>query len=1164
MYDLFLTIAEITLAMTPLLLLAWGFAKLGKRFSAGCRYAVWCILLLRLAIPLNFTLPTPVIDLTPTAITATMPTVQAPTQIEIPIRGETLEVGTIPEVPSPAPALPTIDLDPRRVLPFVWLLGALAVLGWKLAGHALSATKLRRWTIPATDARMIDALNAAKAKLHITRRVTLRICPDVSSPMLRGLIDAEILLPRTDYTDEQLDAIFTHELIHCRRGDLWWKLVAMVATSLHFFNPLVHMAARELEIEMEQACDDAVFRHNAVTRRSYAETMLAVARQGLSAPQRGLNTHFHGPAKALKGRFANILDSSAKRAGLGIIAVTLVVALLLGALISCRNETVISSEAEVIAAAEKAVSQIWSFDHAYVAFSEDRKTATLSARHTQSKVMAWADLEMAHTADGWVVVSGEEGTRNRRDIAADEAARVEAFATRDRAVADRLAQQFGEDVPFAEMLGELARDAERLMAQYLDARLSLRDLQAKFTAYNRTWEQAKNELAATAEQDPDWPMRKEVTEVAGTRYLAARAEQSQLEKTHLRAFDAIVELRVKADAALEGTLAGAIWPLGKSETSAIVRTEQIDDTASLLFTASAGTAVVAAQAGRVYETGYDITDGNYVILSHGDAAFTRYAHLADVTVEEGAQVAAQAMLGHVGRSGRTEIDGSLRLSAYVKGTPIDANLLYLEQIVRNVAAETTAPAEIPDIPALTDPAVEISTDTAPVTAPPTYFSLHAPIAGEDYLAVDDSADTFLRYTTGRRVPVFAPAAGEITALTPESGSYTLTIRHAGGYTTRLTGLDSVSGSVGTVLETGAYLGQATETVTLYLNDAAGNAIDPQKYLHWPLKIDYIYTLHDSLPILHSWSSEIGNYLSEFATGIFGNHHGMLTYVLESLYGKDHDFGQLNLTTYSLTADGKTYRYLWRAHRGPRGFVSFAIDGEMNLLISENERSWHRLSITEKGAFPAGDAIAATPSVGANPLLPDETWFVTDPANSIVLTGIATVYIEPIVPKAPVTTARPPVTAAPTTDTAPLSTAVPVQTTPVSSKPGDLHPYTCDMPIDGIMTTEVWGQMSREYDILLAYIKKVYPGEACDALIVRTYRYEGYDRLWAATVGGRELIFPIDEKGSFLVGQSLKGDATAEQKMFSTPTVDGMPSGTVYLKRDPAQISPPWDITFPVS
>ncbi len=822
MDELFLTIAEITLAMTPLLALAWLFARLGKRFSAGCRYAVWCILLLRLAIPLNFTLPTPVLDLAPPAVAAVTPVEQAPVQLEIPAQSVTVDVNATPALPPVESPATTVAPDMTKILPILWLLGALAVLGWQLAGHGMAVARLRRWMRPVADARLTDALTRAKANLGMRRPVKLWLCAEVSSPMLRGLISPEILLPHGDYTDEQLDAIFTHELIHCRRGDLVWKVVAMAATSLHFFNPLVHMAAREMEIEMEQACDDAVFRYDEVSRRSYAETMLTVARQGLATPQRGLNTHFHGPAKALKGRFANILDSSAKRAGIGIIAATLVVALLIGALVSCRSEE------------------------------------------------------------------------------------------------------------------------------------------------------------APSDHDP----------------------------------------------------------------------------------------------------------------------------------------------------------------------------------VTDAPEESTTDT--------TDPAVEISTDTAPVTAPFSFFSLYAPIATENYLSVDNSSDTYLRYTTGYRAPVFTPAAGEIIGITDEAGGFSVTIRHENGFTSRLTGLDSVAVTVGTALDSSAYLGQAANPVTLYLNDAAGQAIDPENYLHWPRKIDYIYPLHDSLPILHSWSSEIGNYLDEAKIGILGNHHNMLTYVLESLYGKDHDFGQLSLTTEQLTVNGKTYRYIWRAHQGSRGYVAFAIADDMTVLVSEyRQQTWNALRITEKGAFLDETTITATPAQTMPPLFPDEVWFVTDPANSVVLTGIATVCIEPITPSAPVTTWTPPVTDAPTTETTPPVTAEPVQTSKVSSKPGDRHIYDCIMPIDAIMDGGVWEMLSGEYDILLAYIRKIYTDQHCSELALIPRCYTGYPHVWRATVGKHALLFAMNDQGAFVVGQVLEGDETREQKFFSTPTADGLPQGSLYLTLSTESPLCPWDITFPV-
>ncbi len=349
MRELFLTIAEITLAMSPVLLLALLLSRFGRRFSAGCRYAVWCLLLLRLAIPVNISFPAPVVSLTPPA---DMPSVeQVFDHLQIPaVPMDVVSVdANLPTVTDGIPddayvvgggigTSPFAALDLVRPATLVWAVGALAVLLWQAVVCLAAEMRVHRWKLPATDARLTAALARAKDALGIKRTVSIWLCPGIHSPMLHGLIRPEILLPHGEYDDEALDAILRHELTHARRGDLWWKLIGIPAVSLHFFNPLVWIARKQQEIEMEQSCDEAVFRTGDVSRKVYGETMLAVAREGLEMRAVGLNTHFHASAKTLKARFRNILDSSARRTGLWLIAAALAVTLLVCGFVSCRAE----------------------------------------------------------------------------------------------------------------------------------------------------------------------------------------------------------------------------------------------------------------------------------------------------------------------------------------------------------------------------------------------------------------------------------------------------------------------------------------------------------------------------------------------------------------------------------------------------------------------------------------------------------------------------------------------------------------------------------------------------------------------------------------------------------------------------------------------------------
>lgn len=118
-----------------------------------------------------------------------------------------------------------------------------------------------------------------------------------------------------------------HELVHCKRNDLWYKLLVLVTTVLHWFNPVVSLMARAIEGLCEISCDaQVVLGANADMRQQYCETILSVVRYQPKL-KTALSTNFYRGKKGMKKRILSIMDTGKKRAGIGVICFALLLTL---------------------------------------------------------------------------------------------------------------------------------------------------------------------------------------------------------------------------------------------------------------------------------------------------------------------------------------------------------------------------------------------------------------------------------------------------------------------------------------------------------------------------------------------------------------------------------------------------------------------------------------------------------------------------------------------------------------------------------------------------------------------------------------------------------------------------------------------------------------------
>ena len=307
-------------AVALLLLIIRPFVR--HRLPKTAQYYFWMVALIAFLVPMSriFVMPERVDNVVPVSVNVFTVAESNTMGISIgplPVQPPHLAPPTVPAapvtIPGTAPTVPVYEptyMPPAGIvvdstallLVYPWI--ALAVLMYNLIGYGVFAKKLRRRYIPARDEE-VELLQRLCFRAH----VRLFRSKTAATPMLIGLFRPTIVLPDRDYTPAQLQSILLHELTHMRRFDIAVKWLSLLACALHWFNPFVWLARREINRTCELSCDEAVIRNmNAGGKQDYGNTLIDVA-TNTKIPMPVLSTTMCQEKRALKERLTSIMKS---------------------------------------------------------------------------------------------------------------------------------------------------------------------------------------------------------------------------------------------------------------------------------------------------------------------------------------------------------------------------------------------------------------------------------------------------------------------------------------------------------------------------------------------------------------------------------------------------------------------------------------------------------------------------------------------------------------------------------------------------------------------------------------------------------------------------------------------------------------------------------------
>jgi len=204
----------------------------------------------------------------------------------------------------------------------IWLTGIGITTTFFIFNYWKSHQKVR-CAFPLEDNLFI---NEWKLAHQIDRSISMLISDQITTPLTTGFFKPKIVLPaETDFSNEaNLQYILAHEFFHIKRWDSLWKILAIGALCLHWFNPLVWVMCILANRDLEISCDAWVVKQfGKATKKSYAYALIEMAEQ-----KNGFMPFYSSFAKhATEERIGSIMKSK-KTTIMSVVVAMIVIGLL--------------------------------------------------------------------------------------------------------------------------------------------------------------------------------------------------------------------------------------------------------------------------------------------------------------------------------------------------------------------------------------------------------------------------------------------------------------------------------------------------------------------------------------------------------------------------------------------------------------------------------------------------------------------------------------------------------------------------------------------------------------------------------------------------------------------------------------------------------------------
>lgn len=183
----------------------------------------------------------------------------------------------------------------------IWAIGLIIMISSAFVMHLKSAN------VATDEHRELSSQLSQLSSWEATSDIKLRFGQDNVSPYVEGVLFSRLVLPSnflTLFDQEQQRLVLKHELVHIKRRDVLWNLLALILLSVFWFNPICWWGYHRFRLLQELSCDQVTLKGvSKPTRLHYAKALLTAS---TPKPIFTLNQLTFGEKNMLKERLTQL------------------------------------------------------------------------------------------------------------------------------------------------------------------------------------------------------------------------------------------------------------------------------------------------------------------------------------------------------------------------------------------------------------------------------------------------------------------------------------------------------------------------------------------------------------------------------------------------------------------------------------------------------------------------------------------------------------------------------------------------------------------------------------------------------------------------------------------------------------------------------------------